>query len=272
MLCNIVNGNLFRIIQRYVKVMRYAVISDIHSNLEAFQAVLRKCADLAVDSYLCLGDLIGYNANPHECIELARSLPISGIVKGNHDEFVVNYGTDLSLFNENAQAAVLWTREHITDSDWNFLDSLDMRYSNFSDDITIVHASLNYPAAWNYVFEKFHADCHFAFQRTNVCFCGHSHVPIAFRQCIRNGSVVIEEIPSWVRQTSEDPLSFQLNYEEAFCVTIDKSSKYLFNVGSIGQPRNRDPRASFAVIDTNERSVTRYCVTYPIQIVQEKIL
>ena len=156
--------------------MRFAIFSDIHANLEALEAVLRDAAERECTHFVCLGDIVGYNANPHECVDLVRQLDCP-IVKGNHDEqaSLVESSRD---FNELAEHAINWTREHLTEEDKQWLR--DLRLQRQVRDFTIVHATLDTPGQWGYVFNNLDATASFTYQHTTVCFFGHTHVPMAF--------------------------------------------------------------------------------------------
>lgn len=248
---------------------KYAVLSDIHSNLEALNAVLEKCRQLGIEKFISLGDIVGYNSNPSECIEIVRSLDIVARVKGNHDDYVSSGNLDESGFNANAKKAVLWTREHISDDDREWLDSAPYE-ARLPFGVTVVHATLDTPQNWGYILDTFHAEDNFLYQRTAICFCGHSHVPAAFikKQLTAPGERPIDMIMSWSGDLEDG------DFSKESCISIEyrKNNKYLFNVGSIGQPRNGDNRASFAVIDPDSMSVTRYSVPYDIGATQQKIL
>ncbi len=253
--------------------MKYAILSDIHGNLEAFQVVLRKCAELEVDQYICLGDIVGYNANPKECLDLIRTLPLAGVVKGNHDEYASNNDEVMEGFNPHARTAVLWTKAQLTYEDRAWLSSLPMRLTVKGTSITAVHATLDSPDAWGYIFDVHHAADNFAYQFTQVCFCGHSHVPVGFckKPIALHSERQIDEIKDWVARPEDGAV---INPYEADSISLELITgyKYLLNVGSIGQPRNKDPRASFAIYDSEERRVTRYRLPYNIRATQEKIL
>ena len=252
--------------------MRFAIFSDVHANLEALQQILKRCESLDIDAYLFLGDLVGYNANPKECIEIVRSLPNIFWIKGNHDEFVANPHVDIEQFNAQARAAVLWTRQQLSDGERDFLFNMPMRYTLRKEEITLVHATLNSPASWGYIFDIKHAADHFDFQFTNLCFCGHSHVPAAFRRCVTETNVMITQIPGWNKGEDEGIIPEQIHSADNLTISLESGFRYLFNVGSVGQPRNRDPRASFAVYDTDKQQISRYRVPYPVELTKEKIL
>ncbi len=147
-----------------------------------------------------------------------------------------------------------------------------MRSTLRRHDITLVHATLNSPDSWGYIFDISHAEDHFAYQFTKLCFCGHSHVPAAFiRKITPDGKHAVAEIPKWARKPGEGIVPDRIQEADELSVKLEPSCRYLFNIGSVGQPRNRDPRSSFAVLDTEKQLVTRYRIPYPIWIAQEKI-
>src|SRR5215467_4280360 len=156
--------------------MKFAIIADIHANLDAFQVVLEDIKQQKCTHYACLGDVVGYNANPKECLDIIRTMNIP-CVKGNHDDYCSTDGP-LDGFNQAAAEAVRWTREQLTEDDRRWLHSLPltMVVSGF----TLVHATLEGPERWGYVFDKLPAATHFEQQTTQVCFFGHTHVPVAF--------------------------------------------------------------------------------------------
>ena len=243
--------------------MKYAIISDIHGNLEALNAVLSKTKSEGIDKYICVGDIVGYNANPVECLKIIQSLDLVAIVRGNHDEYV---GSDNELigFNPSAKAAVMWTKQQLTDSQRKWLAQLKLKWVSHKENITIVHATLDSPGAWGYIFDVHHAKDNFSYQMTQFCFCGHSHVPVLFKKVasVGNTADVVSEISGWER--------FPDN-ETEMTVPVEFGYKYLVNIGSVGQPRNGDPRASFVIYDSYKKILRRICVKYDIAAVQEKI-
>ena len=247
---------------------RSAVLSDIHTNLEAVKAVLAKCKELGITDFISLGDVVGYNANPAECCAIVRQLNIVSRVRGNHDDYTVRGDIEQSGFNSNAKKAVLWTREHVSEEDKKWLDDADYE-KKFPLGCTLVHATLDTPSNWGYILDAFHAVDNFVYQKTNICFCGHSHVPVAFvkKQLVSPGSDPIERINHWSGDADDD-----YTISDVLTVEYRKNNKYLFNVGSIGQPRNGDPRASFVVWDNEAMTVSRYRVPYDIAVTQQKIL
>ena len=247
---------------------RYAILSDIHSNLEALTTVLEKCRELGITEYISLGDVVGYNANPNECLNLVRQLNIVARVRGNHDDYTVRGDISESGFNPNAKRAVAWTREQIDEDGRRYLD--EAKYEEMFLNATLVHATLDTPSNWGYILDQFHAEDNFSYQRSNLCFCGHSHVPVAFvkKQLTSPGERPIEMINAWSGEFDDEDVT----RPEVITVEYRKNNKYLFNVGSIGQPRNGDPRASFAIWDTDQMSMSRYLLPYDIKTTQQKIL
>ena len=139
---------------------------------------------------------------------------------------------------------------------------------------TIVHATLDTPENWGYIFDCHHAADNFSYQFTQICFCGHSHVPVAFckKPITSINERSIDEIPEWTYNYQFELSNTDFNYEVELTVEIKAGYKYLFNVGSIGQPRNRDPRSSFAIMDTDAGTITRYRIPYDIAAQQNKII
>ena len=158
--------------------MRFAIFSDVHANLEALEAVLADARNRKCTRFVCLGDVVGYNANPKECVELVRELDCP-VVKGNHDEAASRL-TPPGDFNEIAERAIAWTRDRLADQDKEWLRRLPLQAR--VHDFTIVHATLDTPEQWGYVFNNLDAAASFTYQRTNVCFFGHTHaISLSFR-------------------------------------------------------------------------------------------
>lgn len=224
--------------------MKYAVIADIHANLEAFQVVLEDAKTQKCTHYCCVGDVVGYGANPKECLETVRSMGMP-TVKGNHDEYC---STDdpLDGFNPHAADAVLWTRKVLNDGEKQWLREL--KYVRLVASFSMVHATLDAPQRWGYVFDKLMAAASFTYQNTNVCFFGHTHVPVAF---IRD---------SMVRGGTYSKFK------------VEQGRKYFVNVGSVGQPRDGNPKASYVIYDLDEGSIEIRRLDYDISKAQKKIL
>lgn len=224
--------------------MRFAVLSDIHANLEAFDAVMADARENKCTDFVCLGDVVGYNANPHECVERVREMDCP-IVKGNHDEQASLFESSRD-FNEIAEAAIQWTRDQLTDEDKEWLRALKLQRQ--VRDFTIVHATLDTPEQWGYVFNNLDAAASFTYQQTTVCFFGHTHVPMGF---IRDGGVQRQRIDK---------------------LRIDPSKKYFINVGSVGQPRDGDWHAAYCIYHIESNVVEQRRVKYDLEAAQKKII
>ena len=204
--------------------MRYAVLGDVHSNLEALEAVVNLLRSRNVDAWLQLGDVVGYGADPGPCIQVLRDLD-AHIVAGNHDWAVIGM-LDLGCFNPAARAAVEWTRGVISQEETRWLESLPLR-TVVDTDITLVHATPHQPELFEYIFSFEDAELAFAEFSTRLCFIGHSHVPMALE--LKPGGV--------------------LEAGPADRILLQESQQALINVGSVGQPRDGDPRAACGIYD-----------------------
>jgi predicted phosphodiesterase len=222
---------------------RYAVLGDIHGNLEALEAVLKDTVERGVTHYVCVGDIVGYNANPAECLERIRALECV-TVRGNHDHYCSN-DESLADFHPLAADVVDWTRRQLSAPQVAYLKGL--RLSRSYAGFTLVHSTLDMPEKWGYVFDTLEADAHFNYQSTSVCFYGHTHIPVVFE---KQGDVARIECSR---------------------ARITMGKKYFINVGSVGQPRDLDPRASYVVYDQKAREVTFVRVPYDIAAAQGKI-
>jgi predicted phosphodiesterase len=221
----------------------YGVLSDIHGNLEALQAVFEDAAKAGVTDFVCVGDIVGYNANPAECLDKIWELNCVA-VRGNHDHYC-SFDDDLTGFHPLAADAVDWTRRQLSADQQKYLADLPLvqRVSGF----TIVHSTLDMPDMWGYVFEGLEAESSFNYQTTTICFFGHTHVPLAFEKA----SEVVGGTYSRLK--------------------INLGKKYFVNVGSIGQPRDGDPRAAYAVFYVDKKEVELRRVEYNVPLAQEKI-
>jgi predicted phosphodiesterase len=224
--------------------MRFAIFGDIHANLHALHAVMADAREQNCSHFVCMGDIVGYNAFPKQCLEIIRDLECP-VVKGNHDEQASMLG-DQEGFNPLAEEAMNWTREQLSDADKDWLRSL--RLQRQVRDFTIVHATLDTPHKWGYVFNQLDAAASFSYQHTNVCFIGHTHTPKAY---VRDGSV---------RTIPLDTLQLQTG------------KRYLINVGSVGQPRDSDWRSAYCVYDTNSNDITLRRVEYDLAGAQQAII
>ena len=224
--------------------MKFAIFGDIHGNLEALQAVLRDAQEQGCVNYVCLGDIVGYGADPAACLETVRALDCP-VVRGNHDEGAANESL-LEDLNPLAQAALLWTREQLTRDQRRWL--AELKLVRQVRDFTIVHATLDSPGAWAYVTNRFDAMASFSYQFTQLCFYGHTHAPRIFEK---------DDTVRGARGL-ESPLT--------------RGTKYFINVGSVGQPRDGDWRASYAIYDIQRQYVQIRRVDYDLGTAQAKIL
>ena len=227
--------------------MRYAIIADIHSNLDAFQAVLEDIRKKGrVDEIWCLGDIVGYGPEPRQCIELVKKYCTICVV-GNHDLAAIGK-MELSYFNPLAAEACLWTTEQLNPVDSHYLGSLPLKEER--DDFLLVHGSPTEPAL-EYIISASIAEKNFAFFANKFCLVGHSHIPAAYKQ------------------------------EGATCQTIHlmagvglvlHKQRMIVNPGSVGQPRDGDPRASYAIYDSEGLMLRLYRVEYNIEATQNKMM
>ena len=207
--------------------MRYAIISDIHANLPALLAVLRDAEAHNCGRVICLGDLIGYGDQHSECVEVVRERAAS-CVRGNFDDYASSV-VDLSAFNPTAAEAVRQMRADLTGEEVEWLDKLP--YVAEYDGFTVVHATLDNPKRWEYVFDKHAAAASMCHQTTQVCFFGHTHVPLAF-----------------VRQSTVKGGTYSQ-------FKIERGNKYFINPGSVGQPRDNNSKASYAIFDSGTNTI-----------------
>jgi len=224
--------------------MRFAIFGDIHANLHALDAVMADANEQSCTHFVCMGDIVGYNAFPKECLDIIRKLECP-VVKGNHDEQASMLG-DQEGFNPLAEEAMNWTREQITNEDKDWLRSL--RLQRQVRDFTIVHATLDTPHKWGYVFNQLDAAASFSYQHTSVCFIGHTHSPKAY---VRDGSV--RTIPLDV-------------------LVLQKGKRYLINVGSVGQPRDGDWRSAYCIYDTTTNELHLRRIEYDLPAAQNAVL
>ena len=223
--------------------MRYAVIADIHANLDALQVVLEDIKQQKCTHVVCLGDVVGYGADPKACLDIIRGMNIP-VVKGNHDEYI---GVDENPdgFNDAAAEAVTWSRNQLTPEDRQWLREL--KYFRLVANFSIVHATLDAPQRWGYVFEKLEAAASFTYQNTQVCFFGHTHVPVAF-----------------IRDTGVRGGTYSK-------FRVEPGKKYFVNVGSVGQPRDRNPKAAYVIYDLPQQTIELRRLDYDIAAQQRKI-
>ena len=225
--------------------MRYGVISDIHGNLEAFRVALDALSAEKIDKYLCVGDIVGYGADPAECIKETRKLDCE-VVLGNHDAAAAGL-TEPRNFNEAARKAVIWTRKILSAEDIAYLKGLGVLYKN--EHVTLAHGTLQDPGEFHYMTGGAAAAATFDLMETKICFVGHSHVPGVFA-------------------CKGDTMG--RFYGEK--INVSEFEKVIINAGSIGQPRDKDPRLCYCVYDTEKNEAELKRLPYDVRKAQGKIL
>ncbi len=227
--------------------MRYAIIADIHANLAAFAAVLKDMEQKGgVEEVWCLGDIVGYGPDPHQCIELLR-LCKNFSVAGNHDLAAIGK-IDTAYFNPDAAQACRWTARQLTPEDIDYLKGLPRVIEK--DKFTLVHGSPREPV-WEYLVSTSSAKENFAFFQSQFCLVGHSHMPLVFK--LDDGAAYLKQLSPGIG-------------------LILGKSRMIINPGGVGQPRDGDPRASYAIYDSEASVVRLYRVPYDITATQDKMM
>lgn len=230
--------------------MRVLIISDIHANFAAFETVL-EAAEGQWDIIWFLGDLVGYGPDPNECVaELQKHNHIS--LSGNHDQAVLG-NLDIKLFNREANFAISWTREALTEESAKYLDAIPSK--RVEDPFTLAHASPRYPV-WEYIIDPGTAAENFDWFQTPYCFVGHTHVPIIFEERQNNFREIYMRAPYY----SENSAPFHL-----------EEQRLIINPGSVGQPRDSDPRAAYALLDTEALTCSFKRIEYPVHVTQRRM-
>lgn len=224
---------------------RIGIFSDIHGNAHALRRVLEELEKCDVDFLLCCGDVVGYGADPNECVEILRERKIPTIA-GNHDFAALNL-VDVNYFNDIAREAILWTRQELTQDNLDWLKELPLSIE--MDGMLFVHASPQQPENWNYIITMGQARAGFQHFTQSICFIGHSHTPFIVEN--NNGELHCPETP---------------------LVQCRNNCRYLVNVGSVGQPRDRNPEACYAVYDLESRTIEIRRTSYDMTGAQESIL
>jgi len=223
--------------------LRAAVLSDIHSNRQALEAVLAAVDEAAVDQIWCLGDMVGYGADPDACTALIRERSAACLV-GNHDLAVLG-ALDISTFSENAAAAVEWTRENVSAATLDFLAELEP--AGDREGVGLFHASPRDPI-WEYVLSSDQAEAGFEAQEQRVGLIGHSHIALFFTR-------LPDSRPGYAQGAQA---------EEGFEIELQEG-EWLLNPGSVGQPRDGDPRAAWLELDTEAWTARYQRVPYDIE-------
>jgi diadenosine tetraphosphatase ApaH/serine/threonine PP2A family protein phosphatase len=216
--------------------VKLAFISDIHANLEALEPVLEDVETHSPDETICLGDIVGYGADPSDCLKLVRER-CSTIILGNHDEAAFNPDQAM-YFNFHARVAVEWTYKTLTEEERNYLKTLPFTASK--EDILCVHATPDQPDQWEYIIDEVDAENIFSSFSERLCCLGHSHVAAIYP-------------------------------ENSDLEQSDPAYRAVINVGSVGQPRDRDPRASWCLIDTDTKEISIRRIEYDIDAAAGKI-
>ena len=226
--------------------MRIAVLSDIHANLEALLAVRRRAAELGVDTWVCLGDIVGYGADPGPCVDHIRTLA-DQVVLGNHDAAAVGL-LDMAYFNPWARRAAEWTARRLAAAQAAYL--ADLPLTQGLGDALYVHSGPRCPANWDYIHSVAEIEAALAAAPARLCFIGHTHTPFVWGQDGKTARSLAARGP----------------------LVLEEGTAYLVNVGSVGQPRDGDPRACFVLWDAAAGTLELVRVDYPIDAAQKKIM
>lgn len=229
------------------KARRIGILSDIHGNLQALDAVLECLENEKVDMLVCCGDVVGYGARPNECVDTLRRLKIPTIA-GNHDHASLLL-TDISNFNEIAKAAVLWTKKVLREDNAEFLRNLPLTLRDTANDVFYVHASPKEPGEWHYILTMGEARTNFNYFTQQICFIGHSHQPFIIEN--DGGNLSCPPRPE---------------------IEIRDGCRYLINVGSVGQPRDHNPKPCYVVLDLEEKYLEIRRCDYDLEASQKAII
>lgn len=234
--------------------MKYAIFSDIHANSEAFEEVLKAIEAEGVDEMICCGDIVGYNASPDECVTTIINLGVRAIM-GNHDKALIDPAEE-RLFNQYGLAAIRWQRSQVTPNHQNYLSQLPLRLKvpgpNSHDSFQVAHGSLDPQAPFEYISSPMEAVRMTEIMTSDLCFIGHSHIAGIF-SVDRDGDVEY----------------YRASY--GFEMVLEPAKKYIVNVGSVGQPRDRNPQASFCLYDASTRKVSIKRVDYNLESTISKV-
>ncbi len=226
--------------------MKYAIVSDIHSNLEALNVVIEEIEKRKVDHIICLGDVVGYGANPSECLAIITD-EAEAIIMGNHDQAV----EDVELrnyFNDWAKTAIEWTAKKLTSEEKRKIRNFSPIVIDQKANVTWSHSSIHEPEEFHYLFQFMDAESSFKKLETNFGFFGHTHIPSFF-----------------------SAKSKEARYLPAGQYQLFKNEHYLINPGSVGQPRDRNPKLSFALFDSSELMLEVIRLDYDNQKAADKI-
>lgn len=230
--------------------MRLAIFSDIHGNLEALEAFISHAAAKSVDQYICLGDIVGYGANPNECFDRLGAIPKLRILLGNHDSAAI-WQTSPYEMSPAATKAILWTMDQLGHRHTDHIKQLDKLVK--MEDLVFCHANPINPTGWRYMTTWFRAMRAFLFSRGRVTFVGHTHCP-----------KVITRQPGFKVSIAKPPESGRLK--------LTDNGQYIINCGSIGQPRDGNPQAGYVIFDTDKDEVNFYRFLYDIDRAAKRIV
>lgn len=226
--------------------MRYAIISDIHSNLEALNTVLDTIQNELIDKIYCLGDIVGYGPYPNECFKLVKQ-HCEVILTGNHD-FACIEKSELLYFNQFAKKAIEWTVSALSPE--NLKEIAELPLEKIVDDFHLVHSNPYAPSSWDYILSIDEAIYNFSKFKKQICFIGHSHQPIIY---VENQDV-------------------KYSYTTDSEIEIEDGHRYIINVGSVGQPRDSIPKSAFGILDTETNTYQLRRVNYDIKKTYDKML
>ncbi len=229
--------------------MRLAIFSDIHGNLDALEAFIRHAADRSVARYICLGDIIGYGANPCECFDRLSALPDLQTILGNHDAAAIWQASPYDM-SPNASKAILWTMDQLEDSHTDRIRTLEALIK--TEEMVFCHANPYNPSGWRYVITWFHALRSFFASPGRLTFVGHTHRP---RVIVRKDRFKIE--------MSDPPENGVLH--------LNPTHRYIINCGSIGQPRDGNPDAGYVIFDTESDQIEFVRFAYDIESAARRI-
>jgi len=230
--------------------MRYLILTDIHANLEALETCLKDARARGYDETLVLGDIVGYGPDPNAVIDAIRRLKPKAIVRGNHDKVALGMN-QAEGFHAAARAAAHWMLESLTEQNREWLVALPMGPTIIDGEIEICHGAPFDEDA--YIFDELDARHAFEASTAPLCFYGHTHFAVVFR--------LIKDLLEVVSPA---------NGETA--LAIDPQARYLVNPGSVGQPRDGDPRAAYAIYDTDTKQLDMIRLAYPLETTQDKML
>jgi predicted phosphodiesterase len=231
--------------------MRYFILSDIHSNIEALEACVQRAKNARYDRVLCCGDIVGYGPNPVEAIDGVRGLK-AVTIRGNHDRVAAGLD-EASQFNPNARLAVYWTRSMLPEGYRDYLSRLPVGPLEVNETAQLVHGALTDED--DYIFTEADADANLLLSPKRITFFGHSHFPVVFTTDPEGNSIPAQSY----------------EFDEFIAVKCEPGKKMFVNPGSVGQPRDGDPRASFAIWDQDHEKIEFYRVEYDIRQTQKKM-